>query len=54
MIYIFGLIIYFVFDRARNKIMYYCINRSIKLILYNKEWHDKNDNFIKFLDWVLL
>lgn len=52
--YLIGGMCYFIFDRAKNKMMGLFINRSVKLLMYHPHWHRQNDYFYKFLDWVLI
>lgn len=54
MLFVVGFFIFtFVFDRMKNKIICYLLNRSLKCIKWHKSWHEQN-NYNMFLDWLLI
>jgi hypothetical protein len=53
MFFIIGMFIYFVIDKAKNKIICHFLHRSCKMIMWKKDWH-LNNQYNKLLDWILL
>lgn len=52
--FITGYLIYFIFDKIKNKVVSRIVYNGIKLIKYSDNWHKQQSTFDKFCDWVLL
>ena len=44
---------YFIFDKVKNKIQMYFLNRTTKLILFRREWHNEQSSLNNLIDWIL-
>lgn len=57
-IYILSFFVGIIYDKIQKKILNIIMLRSIKMICYTKEWHQKNDvwrqRIVDFSEWVLL
>lgn len=53
--YIAGTLVYFIFQKIKNKIICKSVNTGVKLLLYKTEWHSKNQQFYyDLLDWLII
>lgn len=53
-IYFFGITLYFIVDKIKNKVINIIIYNTVKKVLWHPSWHEYNKKLLQFNDWIFI